>query len=179
MWPFFCVLVSIWLFFFYGVLYKPLSLVMKSHSGKLLLWILSPRIWMDWIFWMGIWVKGGLHTIFFFWIPFSAGRRESFFHMTRLKYQNHITFFFRSSFLRASGGCVVFNISELTRLLERGYVIGGNGAGARMTEVEDEDGRRWGWTSAELCLGELPWRPRGFVETNNDCINDKFMPNFQ
>lgn len=37
--------------------------------------------------------------------------------------------------LRASGGCVLLNISQVTRLHERGYVTGGGVVNRRMEEA--------------------------------------------
>lgn len=48
------------------------------------------------------------------------------------------TIFFSFGFLRASGGCVLLNISERMRLLVRGYVTRGNGAVAGVMEGGDD-----------------------------------------
>lgn len=52
------------------------------------------------------------------------------------------TIFFSFGFLRASGGCVLLNISERMRLLVRGYVTRGNGAVAGMMEGGEGNGGR-------------------------------------
>lgn len=55
--------------------------------------------------------------------------------------------------LRASGGCVLLNISGATRLLERGYMTGRNGV---IVERRLEEGDCcWWWTLAELWVNYM------------------------
>lgn len=75
--------------------------------------------------------------------------------------------------LRASGGCVLLNISGPTRLFERGYVKRENGVIVEWWKqrrgMEERD-CSWGWTLAELCLGQILLIP--FTIYNNHIMCD-------